>query len=83
MPFMLPATDPPTAHSKHVLTTAETHLPGQDGAPDSPSKTKRNRLTMRSLLSIIDAPSLGRVPNHFPQPNVVLNWLSLFALLAS
>ena len=59
------------------------HLPGQDGAPDSPSKTKRNRLTMRSLLSILGSSSLGRVPNLFPQPNVVLNWLSLFTLIAS
>ena len=67
----------------HVLTTPMMHLPGQDGTPISPSKTKRNRIMVRSLLSIIDSPSLGRVPNHFPQPNVVLNWLSLFASVAS
>jgi len=83
MASMLPATDPTAAHLKHVLTTVGPHLPGQDGAAVTPSKTKRNRLMMRSLLSIIDSPSLGRVPNHFLQPNVVLNWLSLFASVAS
>jgi hypothetical protein len=83
MAFMLPATDPTAAQSIHVLTTLVTHLPGQDGTAVSPSKTKRNRIMVRSLVSIIDSPSLGRVPNHFPQPNVVLNWLSLFALITS
>jgi hypothetical protein len=52
------------------------HPPEHDGPLESPSKTKRNRLTMRILLSIIDPLSLGRVPNHFPQPNVAVNWLS-------
>jgi hypothetical protein len=84
MAFMLPATDPTATQSIHVLKTPVLlHLPGQDGAAVTPSKTKRNRIMVRSLVSIIDSPSLGRVPNHFPQPNVVLNWLSLFALAAS